>query len=227
MNNTQTETDPYKLAALPIEYWEASDVKPYARNTKVHSKAHIATLEKSILEFGLFDPLILDADGIIIAGHGRWETLIKLGHAQVPVRIARHLTKPQADAARIAHNKTASTEYDSDFMSQEIRRLSEEGIDMSALGLDERELDFLVDDLGDMNMDAISVDLDQDIDDQDAETDDKVKATDASNEKLVKAFGFNELPIAAVKDVRRFMADIEQETGLEGQEALVGWLHDR
>ena len=65
------------------------------------------------------------------------------------------------------------------------------------------------------------LDLDADIDAQDAETEEKVAKTDASNEKLVKALGFNEVPIAAVKDVRRFIAKIEADTGLKGAEAFV------
>jgi ABC-type ATPase with predicted acetyltransferase domain len=73
-----------------------------------------------------------------------------------------------------------------------------------------------------MNIDAISTDLDGDIDAQDAETAEKVKATDASSEKVTKVFGFNSVPIAVVKHVRRFLADIEAETGLKGEEAFAG-----
>jgi hypothetical protein len=221
-------TDPYNLANLPTEMWSIDRVKPYERNTKVHSPSHIAKLKASIKADGLFDALIVDMDGVLIAGHGRFEALVGLGHLKVPVKHAAHLTKNQADAARIAHNKTASLEYDSGFMAEELRRLSEaDDVDLTALGLDEHELDFLVEDLGDMNMDAISTSLDDDIDEQDRQTEQKVAATDASSEKLVKAFGFNALPIAAVKDVRRFMADVEAETGLQGAEALSAWLAGR
>jgi hypothetical protein len=146
----------------------------------------------------------------------------------VPVKHAKSLTKDQADAARIAHNKTASTEYDSEFMAEEIRRLAESTeVDVTALGLAEEELDFLVDDLGDMNIDAISTDLDGDIDAQDQETAEKVAATDASSEKVAKIFGFNSVPIAAVKHVRRFVADIEADTGLKGEAAFVEWVSRR
>jgi ParB-like chromosome segregation protein Spo0J len=216
------------LANLPTEMWAIDKVKPYERNTKVHSPAHVKKLQDSIRVDGLFDPIIVDMDGVIIAGHGRYEALVGLGHLHVPVKHAAHLTKNQADAARIAHNKTASVEYDSGFMAEELRRLSEaEDVDLTALGLDEHELDFLVEDLGDMNIGAISADLDADIDEQEKETERKVAATDASSEKLVKAFGFNAVPIAAVKSVRRFLADIEQETGKTGAEAFVAWVEAR
>lgn len=221
-------TDPYDLVKLPTELWDIDKVKPYAKNTKVHSPAHIAKLKKSIQQDGLFDALIVDMDGVIIAGHGRFEALVGLGHMKVPVKHAAHLTKNQADAARIAHNKTSSTEYDSGFMAEELERLSQvDDVDITALGFDDHELDFMVTDLGDMNIDAISDDLDGDIDRQDEETDEKVKATDASSEKLVKAIGFNAVPIAAVKHVRRFIADIEQETGKTGADAFVAWVEGR
>lgn len=226
MSNTQA--DPYKLVNLPTELWDIGDVKPYPKNTKVHPKEHIKKLKASIEEQGLFDPLIVDFEGVLIAGHGRFQALQELGHVKVPVRHAKHLTKDQADAARIAHNKTASTEYDSEFMAEEIRRLAESTeVDVSALGLDEEELDFLVEDLGEVNIDAISTDLDGDIDAQDKETAEKVKATDASSEKVAKIIGFNSVPIAAVKHVRRFLADIEAETGLKGEEAFVEWVQSR
>jgi ParB-like chromosome segregation protein Spo0J len=225
---SNTHTDPYNLVNLPTEMWEIDRVKPYEKNTKVHSPAHVKKLQASIKADGLFDALIVDMDGVIIAGHGRYEALVGLGQLQVPVKHAAHLTKNQADAARIAHNKTASTEYDSGFMAEELRRLSEaDDVDLTAIGLDDHELEFLVEDLGDMNMDAISTDLDNDIDEQEKETEQKVAATDASSEKLVKALGFNAVPIAAVKSVRRFMADIEAQTGLKGADAFVAWIESR
>src|SRR5205085_2286270 len=143
VNNTQA--DPYNLVKLPTQMWDIDKVKPYERNTKVHSKEHISKLKKSIVADGLFDALIVDLDGVIIAGHGRFEALVDLGHLQVPVKHAAHLTKDQADAARIAHNKTASTEYDSGFMAEEIKRLQHStDVDLDALGFDDGELDFLV-----------------------------------------------------------------------------------
>lgn len=225
MNNT---TDPYGLVKLPTEMWPIDKVKPYEKNTKVHSADHIRKLKASIAADGLFDAIIVDLHGIIIAGHGRFEALVGLGHVTVPVKHAAHLSKNQADAARIAHNKTASTDYDSGFMADELRRLSEaDDVDLGALGFDDHELEFLVEDLGDMDVGAISTDLDADIDAQEAETEDKVRATDASEERIGKAFGFPAIPIAAVKDVRRFIADIEAETGKAGADAFVEWVRAR
>lgn len=224
MTNT---TDPYDLVKLPTELWDIDKIKPYPKNTKVHSDLQIKKLQASIKADGLFDALIVDMDGYIIAGHGRFQALVGLGKTKVPVKYAAHLTKNQADAARIAHNALASTEYDSAFMSEELSRLQAEDIDVHGLLLDDHAAQFVIDDLGDMNMDAISTDLNQDIDDQEKETAEKVSATDASDEKLAKAFGFGTIPIAAVKSVRAFVAEIEDETGLKGADAFVNWLNAR
>lgn len=225
---TDTQTDPYNLVRLPTEMWDIGRVHTYDKNTKVHSRAHIKKLMASIAADGLFDALIVDADGVLIAGHGRYAALVELGHKVVPVKHAAHLSKNQADAARIAHNKTASTDYDSGLMAEEMKRLMEaDDVDISVLGFDENELDFLIDDLGNMDLGAISTDLDQDIDDQEAETNDKVKATDASSEKVVKALGFNAIPIDGVKHVRRFIAAIEADTGKTGADAFVEFCRGR
>ncbi|WP_139216571.1 ParB/Srx family N-terminal domain-containing protein [Sphingomonas sp. NFR04] len=208
--------------------WTIDKVKPYAKNTKVHSPQHIAKLKASISADGLFDALIVDLEGVLIAGHGRYEALVALGHTTVPVKHAAHLSKNQADAARIAHNKTASTEYDSGFMAEELKRLMDaDDVDIAALGFEEHELDFLIEDLGTVDIAAISTDLDADIDRQDAETEEKVAKTDASEEKLTKALGFNAIPIAAVRDVRRFIAQIEADTGKTGAEAFVEFCRGR
>lgn len=227
MSNTK---DPYNLVNLPTVLWSIADVKPYEKNTKVHSKEHISKLKKSIEADGLFDALIVDMDGVIIAGHGRFEALVSLGHTKVPVKHAAHLTKNQAAAARISHNKTASTEYDSGFMAEELVSLidaSDVTISAESMGFDAHEWEMLTVDIGEPDMTAISSNLDEDIDDQERETAEKVAATDASGEKIVKAFGFNEIPISAVKAVRRFIAEIEEETGMKGADAFVNWVEAR
>jgi hypothetical protein len=225
---TSNTHDPYNLADLKTEYWPIDKVFPYAKNTKVHSKAHIDKLKASIKADGLYDALIVDRQGVLIAGHGRFEAMKALKHLTVPVKWAKELTENQADAARISHNKTASTDYDSGFMAEELQRLSETGeIDLETLGFDDHELQFLVEDLGEMNVDGLSDDLDGDIDRQDAETEEKVTATDAGEESLSKILGFKSVPIASAKSVRRLIADLEEKTGLLGQQAFVKWCDSR
>jgi len=223
------EMDPYDLTKLGIEWWPADKIKPYARNTKVHSREQVDKLKRSISEFGLFDPLIVDKEGVIIAGHGRFQALCELGQARsIPVRWAKHLSKNQADAARIAHNKTASNDYDSAFMAEELQRLSmENDVSLDALGLDLHELDFLTEDLGGFNADALADDLDAEIDEQDAETKRKVEEADGDVSPLVKVLGFKAIPVKHERLFRAFAAEIEAETGLTGADAWVEWLNGR
>lgn len=221
------KADPYNLAELPIEQWNVSDLKPYERNTKVHDENHVIKLARSIKADGLYDAIIVDATGVIIAGHGRWAAVTKLGWAKVPVKVAKNLSKNQADAARIAHNKTSSTEYHSDYMAEELQRLAEaDDVDVTVF-MDDHEIEMLIEDVGDMDMGALSTDLDADIDQQEQDSKDMVEQVDNSEEKIVKVLGFNSIPISASKEVRRFMADVEAETGKEGAEAFVEWCSGR
>jgi len=84
-----------------------------------------------------------------------------------------------------------------------------------------------IEDVGEPDLGAFADDLESDIDLQEQESKDKVEEIDASEEKIVKVLGFNSIPIAASKNVRRFMADIEAETGKEGAEAFVEWCNGR
>jgi len=221
-----TQTDPYNLSGISVEYWDADKIKVYERNTKVHPKSQIEALKKAIKEVGLLNPLVLDFDGVIIAGHGRYQALCELGQVRnIPVRVARSLSKAQADAARIADNKTASTEYDSSFMAEELARLAETGeVDLTALGLDDHELEFLSVDIGAPDLNAFSDDLDGDVDKQDAETADKVAAADRSERPISKVLGFTVIPIAHERAFRGFISKIEAETGKRGVEAWIEYI---
>lgn len=217
--------DPYGLQMLPVEMWTANRIHPYAKNNKIHSKEDIESTIKSIKQFGLINTLIVDVDGILIAGHKRFQCLLAMGHLEFPVKHAKHLSKDQADAARIADNKTQGSEYDSGFLAEEIARLSQsDEIDLTALGLGEHELGFLTDDLGSMDMGGLAVDLDAEIDAQDAETKSKVDAVDGALTPIAKVFGFKAIPVSAEPLFKRFLAKVEVSTGKTGLDALVEWL---
>lgn len=228
MMDTTYKLDPYGLQQLPVEMWTADKIHPYAKNNKVHSKEDIAQVKKSLEQFGLINTLVVDVDGVLIAGHKRFAALLEMGHVEFPVRHAKHLTKNQADAARIADNKTQGTEYDSGFLAEELARLSEaDDVDLFALGLDDRELSFLTDDLSEMNVDGMAVDLDAEIDAQDQETADKVAAIDSAQTPLTKVFGFKTVPVSDIPKFSRFMAEIQDQTGKIGAAAFAEWLDAR
>jgi len=219
--------DPYNLIRLPIEYWAARDIQTYEKNNKVHSKEHVDTLKKSIEQFGLMDPIIVDVDGVIIAGHGRFAALQELGQIEkIPVRHAKGLTKNQADAARIAHNKTASTEYDTEATLEEIARLAQFDFDMSALGISEKELEVATLDVGEMDLGALSDNLDADIDAQESSNRDKIEAAAAGETPIAKVIGFKAIPVKDEKTFRAFIARIERQTGQTGYAAWLSFVED-
>lgn len=220
--------DPYGIARLPVEDWTADRIHTFDKNNKIHSDADVEAVIASIKQFGLIHPLIVDVDGVLIGGHKRFRALLKMGWVTFPVRHAKHLTKNQADAARIADNKTQGTEYDSGALAEELARLSASSeIDMTSLGLDERELVFLTEDLGDMDLGGLAGDLEAEIDQQDAETAEKVAAVDGAIQPLSKVFGFRGVPVAQVVRFKHFMAEIETLTGKAGADAFVAWFDMR
>lgn len=78
---------------LEIEWVNIEDIKPYEKNAKIHPKKQIVEIANSISEFGFLVPIILDKDGVIIAGHGRHLASEYLKLARVPVVRAEHLSE--------------------------------------------------------------------------------------------------------------------------------------
>ena len=91
---------------MKIEQWKLSDIKPYPGNPRQNDAAVDAVAE-SIREFGFRQPIVVDAEGVIICGHTRYKAALKLGLEKVPVHVATDLTPAQIKAYRIADNKTA------------------------------------------------------------------------------------------------------------------------
>ena len=92
---------------MEITHRQTDTLTPYARNSRTHSRAQIAKLADSIREFGFTNPVLIDATGGIIAGHGRVMAARKLGMESVPCIVLAHLTEAQRRAYVIADNKLA------------------------------------------------------------------------------------------------------------------------
>lgn len=121
---------------------------PYARNSRTHSDAQVAKIAASIREFGFLNPIIIDADNGIIAGHGRVMAAQKLGLANVPVIEASHLSEAQRRAYVLADNRLAlDAGWDNDLLKIELQDLQAEGFDLSLTG-------FNVDEIGNFLADA-------------------------------------------------------------------------
>src|SRR5690554_2417342 len=118
------------------------DLIPYARNSRTHSDEQVAQIAASIKEFGFLNPIIIDGDNSIIAGHGRVLAAQKLGMESLPCIEASHLTDAQRKAYVIADNKLAlNAGWDDELLRIELDELGELGFDLELTGfsLDEIE----------------------------------------------------------------------------------------
>ena len=102
-------------------------------------------MAKSLQEFGFRQPIVVDADGVIIVGHTRLKAALKLGLAEVPVHVAVGLTPEQTRAYRLADNQTATlAEWDDDALVTELLGLKGQGYDLDLTGFDAGDLDRLL-----------------------------------------------------------------------------------
>lgn len=132
---------------------------PYARNARTHSKEQILQLRASLREFGFVNPVIVDKDLNIIAGHGRILAAKEEGITEVPCVFAEHLTEAQKRAYIIADNRLAmNAGWDMEMLSVEISELQGADFDLSVLGFDEAELSKLMGDIEDVKDDDFDVD---------------------------------------------------------------------
>jgi site-specific DNA-methyltransferase (adenine-specific) len=128
-----------------IETRLVADLIPYAANSRTHSDAQVAQIAASIKEFGWTNPILIDGENTIIAGHGRLLAARKLGMEEVPAIILDHLSKAQQRALVIADNQLAlNAGWDIDMLKAEIEDLNLENFDLSLLGFDDKFLDGLL-----------------------------------------------------------------------------------
>lgn len=130
---------------MQIETIAVDRLIPYARNSRTHSEAQVAQIADSIREFGFTNPVLIDAEGGIIAGHGRVMGARQLGMAEVPCIRLAHLTEAQRRAYVIADNKLAmNAGWDEKLLALEMRDLMEEGYDVALTGFDLGAIDELL-----------------------------------------------------------------------------------
>ena len=128
-----------------IEHWPLARLKPYARNAKTHDADQVAKIAASMAEFGWTVPVLVAADGELIAGHGRILAAAHLGMSEAPVIVLGHLTEAQRRAYRIADNKlTELGGWDDAMLLQELQALLAEDFDLGLIGIPEDELDALL-----------------------------------------------------------------------------------
>lgn len=125
---------------MQIETSLISDLIPYANNARTHSDEQVTQIASSIKEFGFNNPILIDKDNGIIAGHGRLEAAKKLGYTEVPTIKLEHLTDTQRKAFILADNRIAlNSGWDTTLLSLELKELDTE-LDLTSLGFDAKEL---------------------------------------------------------------------------------------
>ena len=124
-----------------IKKISVSDLIPYANNSRTHSDEQVLQIASSIKEFGFINPVIVDGENGIIAGHGRVMAAKKLGLMDVPCVDASHLSEAQKKAYIIADNKLAlNAGWDDDILRVELDMLTELDFDLSLTGFSDEEL---------------------------------------------------------------------------------------
>ena len=128
-----------------IELRDIDSLVPYINNARKHSDEQIDAIAGSIKEFGWTNPILVDGDNGLIAGHGRLLAARKLGMDKVPVIELAHLSENQKKALIIADNKLAlNSDWDNNLLMIELQELDSEDFDLSVLGFDQDELDALL-----------------------------------------------------------------------------------
>ena len=133
------------MTGISIVYQQASALLPYARNSRTHSDQQVAQVAASIKEFGFTNPILVDEENMIIAGHGRLLAAQKLGLEQVPTITLKYMTEAQKKAYVIADNKLAlNAGWDEELLALEIAELDGLNFDLELTGFDTKELDHLL-----------------------------------------------------------------------------------
>lgn len=131
-----TLTTVTKMEMRPI-----GSLVPYARNARVHSEQQIAALRASIREFGVIAPLLIDGNGNIVAGHGRYQAALLEGVEELPCVLVEHLSQTQLKAYTLVDNRLAEqATWDTELVSMELEALRDAGFDLALTGFDESDI---------------------------------------------------------------------------------------
>lgn len=130
---------------LNVEYRKVEALIPYARNPRTHTDEQVAKIAASIVEYGWTNPVLVDGDNGIIAGHGRLAAARKLGLIEVPVIELAHLSPTQKRAYVISDNRLAlDAGWNEELLALELAELSDAGYDLALTGFEDAEIQTLL-----------------------------------------------------------------------------------
>ena len=140
---------------MDIQWFLIDDIRPYERNPRRNTKA-VDKVAESLKTYGWQQPIVVDTDHTIVAGHTRWLAAKKLKMEKVPVFVAKNLTPEQVKAYRIADNRLSEeAEWDSDLLRQELASLKELDVDLSWTAFSEIELTKLLGTLSESDEESV------------------------------------------------------------------------
>ena len=207
-----------KVESKKPELRDISTLVPYELNAKKHDKEQIERLKNSIERFGWRgNPIIVDKEGVIIAGHGRRLAALALGLTKVPVIVEEDMTADQARAFRLADNRAAISDIDTNLFRQDLELIDLE--DLRGI-FDEKELTFSSADIGEMNMDVFVDDLADVVSQQAEEVGKQVEEAKDKRFPLAKTFGFKDVSCENARVIANTLAQLKAEHDLEGEDAL-------
>lgn len=129
------------LTAKRIEMWPLPRLVPYERNARTHSPEQVAQIAASIQEFGFTNPILVDGENGILAGHGRLAAAKDMGLAEVPVIVIDHLTPEQRRAYVIADNQLAlNAGWDMDILRLELTSLQDLSFNFDVIGFSDQQI---------------------------------------------------------------------------------------
>jgi DNA modification methylase len=124
-----------------IEIWLIDKLIPYAKNPRTHSEAQVCQIAANIAQFGFNNPILVDTNNGIIAGHGRLLAARTLGLIEVPVIVLDHLSETQKRAYIIADNQLAlNAGWDEELLRVELGALQEDDFNVNLIGFEDEEL---------------------------------------------------------------------------------------
>src|ERR1700736_1329638 len=125
-----------------VERWHTDRLIAYANNPRLHSEADLDKIAASIRKWGWTNPVLVDEQGVLIAGHGRVAAAARLGLKSIPVIVARGWSEEEKQAYRLADNELAARgSWDPDLLRSELRDLKFSGFDLDLIGFEPHRLE--------------------------------------------------------------------------------------
>lgn len=132
-----------------VELWPIERLIPYAANPRLHSEIDIEKIAASILRWGWTNPVLVDEQGVLIAGHGRVAAAARLGLKSIPVLVARGWSDEEKQAYRLADNELAArSSWDPDLLRSELGDLKFSGFGLDLIGFEPHRLEEILAGLG-------------------------------------------------------------------------------